>query len=93
MNSSLTKSRIFALLALGILLYFFVIPAVFTHNVVELAAEGKADKYSSLPYKVWDYYRRGVMSAAMSRMVRPVIWPRWSKTMGNSPWQPHRSGT
>jgi len=59
MNSSLTKSRIFALLALGILLYYFVIPAVFTHNVVELDALDKTDKYNSLTYKVWNYYQKG----------------------------------
>ncbi len=59
MNSSLMKSRIFALLALGILLYFFVIPAIFTHNVVELKKEGKGDKISDLTAKVWDYYNKG----------------------------------
>ncbi len=59
MNSSLTKSRIFALLALGILLYFFVIPAVFTHDVVELKKEGKTDNISTLSTKVWDYYAKG----------------------------------
>lgn len=59
MNSSLMKSRIFALLALGILLYFFVIPVVFTHNVVDLVKEGKVDKISSLTTKVWDYYKKG----------------------------------
>ncbi len=59
MNSSLMKSRIFALLALGILLYFFVIPAIFTHNVVELKAEGKGDKISDLTAKIWSYYNKG----------------------------------
>jgi len=59
MNSSLIKSRIFALLALLLLLYFFVIPAVFTHNVVELNEEGKADKISPLTYKVWNFYQKG----------------------------------
>ncbi len=59
MNSSLAKSRIFALLALGLLLYFFVIPAVFTHNVVELAAEDKADKLPPISYKVWNFYQKG----------------------------------
>ncbi len=59
MNSSLMKSRIFALLALGILLYFFVIPAIFTHNVVELKAEGKGDKISDLTAKIWNYYNKG----------------------------------
>jgi len=59
MNSSLMKSRIFALLALLLLLYFFVIPAVLTHNVVELNEEGKADKISPLTYKVWNFYQKG----------------------------------
>ncbi len=59
MNASLTKSRIFATLALGLLLYFFVIPAIFTHNVVELNEEGKADKISPLTYKVWNFYQKG----------------------------------
>jgi len=59
MNSSLIKSRIFALLALLLLLYFFVIPAVLTHNVVELNEEGKADKISPLTYKVWNFYQKG----------------------------------
>ncbi len=47
------------MLALGLLLYFFVIPAVFTHDVVELAAEGKADKLPSISYKVWNFYQKG----------------------------------
>jgi len=60
MNSSLMKSRIFSLLALGILLYFFVIPAVFTHNVVEMKKEDKGDKISALTTKVWNYYKKGM---------------------------------
>ena len=59
MNSSLLKSRIFATLALLLLLYFFVIPAVFTHNVVELNEEDKANKISPLTHKVWNYYQKG----------------------------------
>ncbi|RUM63592.1 MAG: cytochrome C [Sulfurospirillum sp.] len=59
MNKSLTKSRIFTFLAFAILMYWFVIPAVFTHNVVELNEEGKADKLSPLTYKVWNYYQKG----------------------------------
>lgn len=59
MNKSLTKSRIFTFLAFAILMYWFVIPAVFTHNVVELAEEGKADKIPAISYKVWDYYKKG----------------------------------
>jgi len=59
MNKSLTKSRIFTFLAFAILMYWFVIPAVFTHNVVELNEEGKADKLSPITYKVWNYYQKG----------------------------------
>ncbi len=59
MNSSLIKSKIFTVLALGILLYFFVIPAVLTHNVVQLKKEDKADKISTLTQNVWDYYKKG----------------------------------
>ncbi|MCB4755161.1 MAG: cytochrome C, partial [Sulfurovum sp.] len=57
--SSLTKSRIFALLALGVLLYWFVIPAVLTHNVVEMGHHGKGYQVSDLTVKVWDYYQKG----------------------------------
>ncbi len=59
MKSSQIKSKIFAILALVLLLYFFVIPAVFTHNVVELNEEGKADKISPIAHKVWNYYQKG----------------------------------
>ncbi len=59
MKSSLVKSRIFTLIALGILLYWFVIPAVLTHNVVELARIGKADEIPAISYKVWNYYQKG----------------------------------
>ncbi len=59
MKSSLVKSRIFTSIALGILLYWFVIPAVFTHDVVELARIGKADEIPAVSYKVWNYYQKG----------------------------------
>ncbi|WP_458701006.1 cytochrome C [Sulfurospirillum sp. 1307] len=59
MNSSLIKSKIFAFLALVLLLYFFVIPAVLTHNVVELKEEGMGDKISVLTQKVWNFYQKG----------------------------------
>jgi len=58
-KSSHIKSKIFAALALVLLLYFFVIPAVFTHNVVELNEEGKADKISPIAHQVWNYYQKG----------------------------------
>ncbi len=59
MKSSLVKSKFFAFLALILLLYFFVIPAVFTHNVVELNEEDKANKISPITYQVWNFYQKG----------------------------------
>jgi hypothetical protein len=53
------KARIFTLIALGILMYWFVIPAVFTHDVVELVREDKADQIPPISYKVWNYYAKG----------------------------------
>ena len=48
------KYQIYALIALAILLYWFVIPAVLTHDVPELAKQGKP--IPKIAYKVWDYY-------------------------------------
>ena len=59
MESSPIKFRVFALAALGILLYWFVIPAVFTHNVEDLVKSHKADKIPAISYKFWDYYQKG----------------------------------
>ncbi len=58
MKSSMMKARIFTLIAFGILMYWFVIPAVFTHDVVELARIGKADQIPEISYKVWNYYAK-----------------------------------
>ncbi len=57
--SSLAKSKLFGLLALGILLYWFVVPAVLTHNVVEMGREGKAAQVSPLTIKAWDFFQKG----------------------------------
>jgi hypothetical protein len=57
--SSAIKFRVFALIAFGILLYWFIIPVVLTHNVVELAKGGEADKIPSITYTVWDSYQKG----------------------------------
>jgi len=59
MNNSLTKSKIFSFLALIILLYFFVIPAVLTHDVVDMKKEGLGNNISALSTKVWDFYAKG----------------------------------
>ena len=59
MKSPYTKARIFTFIAFALLMYFFVIPAVLTHDVVELARVGKADKIPAISYKVWNYYQNG----------------------------------
>ena len=59
MNSSMLKSKIFAFIAFVLLSYFFVIPAVFTHNVSELKESGKTELISPLSTKVWNYYQKG----------------------------------
>ncbi|WP_201352675.1 cytochrome C [Hydrogenimonas urashimensis] len=60
MKSSLTKARIFTFIAFGLLMYYFVIPAVFTHDVIELVRAGKADKIPPVAYKVWNYYAKNI---------------------------------
>ncbi len=59
MKSPFIKAKILTMIALVILLYGFTVPAVFTHDVVELARIGKADKIPAISYKVWDYYQKG----------------------------------
>ena len=59
MKSSLIKSWIFSGLALGLLLYFFVIPAVFTHNIPLFAQEYKSNYITPIATKVWNFYDRG----------------------------------
>ncbi len=59
MKSPYTKARIFTFIAFALLMYYFVIPAVFTHDVVELVRAGKADKIPPISYKVWNFYQKG----------------------------------
>jgi hypothetical protein len=59
MNKSLLKSRLFALIALGILTFWFVIPAVLTHNVKELVDTDKTELITPLTVKVWNFYQKG----------------------------------
>jgi hypothetical protein len=40
-------------------MYWFIIPAVLTHNVVELTKEGKANEIPSISFSVWDFYQKG----------------------------------
>ena len=58
MNSSKLKSKIFAFIAFALLMYAYVIPAILTHNVVELIQEGKADKISSFTMDTWNFYNK-----------------------------------
>ncbi len=58
-KTSSVKFRIYALISLIILLFWFVIPAVFTHNISDLVEDGKADKIPSISYKIWDFYQKG----------------------------------
>ena len=58
MNSSKLKYKIFAFIAFALLMYAYVIPAVLTHNVVELIQEGKKDKISSLTVDTWNFYNK-----------------------------------
>ncbi|WP_200763987.1 cytochrome C [Nitrosophilus alvini] len=59
MSSSKIKYKIFAGIALGILLFWFTIPAVLTHDIPDLVREGKADKIPEIAYKVWNFYQKG----------------------------------
>jgi hypothetical protein len=59
MKSSKIKSIVFTFIAFVLLLYWFVIPAVLTHDVVELVRVGKEDKIPKISYKVWNFYQKG----------------------------------
>lgn len=56
MNSKL-KSRIFAFIALALLLYGFVVPMVFFKGTLEKIQEQK--QISKLTCKVWNFYQKG----------------------------------
>ena len=58
MNSSMLKSKIFAAIALAILLYGFVIPAVGFHGVVEKIHQEKFDSISPFAFKLWNFYNK-----------------------------------
>jgi hypothetical protein len=59
MKSSMIKARIFTLIAFGILMYWFVVPAVLTHGVVEMNRAGKAEAIPAISYKAWNFYQKG----------------------------------
>ena len=57
--SSLVKSKVFAIIALGILLYGFVIPTVGFHGGVEKIEQKKVDTLSESSYSLWNFYNKG----------------------------------
>ncbi len=58
MNSSMIKSKIFAILALGIFLYGFVVPTVGFHGAVDKIAQGKEDTLSPITFSMWNFYNQ-----------------------------------
>lgn len=58
MNSSMLKSKIFAIIALGIFLYGFVIPTVGFHGVIDKVHQGKLDAISPSSFSLWNYYNQ-----------------------------------
>jgi len=59
MHPSIIKARIFATLALIILIISFTFPMIAFHGVLNKVNEGKGDEVSSLSMKVWDFYNQG----------------------------------
>ena len=58
MNSSMVKSKIFAILALGIFLYGFVVPTVGFHGAIERVHQGKVDSISPITFSLWNFYNK-----------------------------------
>ncbi len=59
MNSSMVKSKVFAIIALGILLYGFVIPTVGFHGAIEKIEQGKESTLSDSTFSLWNFYNKG----------------------------------
>ena len=57
--SSLAKSKVFAIIALGIFLYGFVIPTVGFHGALEKVEQGKESTLSDATYSLWNFYNKG----------------------------------
>ncbi|MCH9812982.1 MAG: cytochrome C [Epsilonproteobacteria bacterium] len=58
MNSSMIKSKIFAIIALGIFLYGFVIPTVVFHGTLEKIEQGKEAQISPSVFGLWNFYNK-----------------------------------
>lgn len=59
MNSSLIKSKIFAAIALGFLLYGFVVPTIGFKGTLERIEMGQEEQISPLVYSLWNHYEKG----------------------------------
>ena len=57
-SSSMVKSKVFAAIALGLLLYWFVVPSVVFKGTVERAHMGSEEKIPQITYKLWNYYTK-----------------------------------
>lgn len=59
MNKSFIKSRIFAFVALILLLYGFVVPIVAFKGTIERIEMGQQNQIPSFVYSLWNYYQKG----------------------------------
>ena len=57
-SSSMVKSKVFAAIALGLLLYGFVVPSVVFKGTVERAHMGSEEKIPQITYKLCNYYTK-----------------------------------
>ncbi len=58
MNIYFVTARSFAVIALGILLYGFIIPSVGFHGTLERIKDGKVEDIPSYVYPLWNYYQK-----------------------------------
>lgn len=59
MNKSFLKSRIFAFVALGLLMYGFVVPIVVFKGTIERIEMGQQNQIPSIAYPLWNHYHKG----------------------------------
>ena len=59
MNIGFVTARIFATVALAILLYGFVIPSVGFNGTLERIKDNKVEDIPSYVYPLWDFYQKG----------------------------------
>jgi cytochrome c553 len=59
MNISVVSSKVFAAIALAILLYGFIVPSVGFHGTLERIKDGEIDHIPSYVYPLWNFYQKG----------------------------------